>query len=142
MTQLNLGKNKAGVEIINSSNFGDTAKKIIDLYFSTAKINKWGKKEIITSSKIRGILEMVNIIYNSVLFNTGSELTESQLSDIAYLNTRLAYECREEIVKKFIDSTCIMKPIKDIVNSKKKDDFLLYCRYAESLIAYFKYNGG
>ena len=144
MTQLNLGKNSAGADVIvDDTNFGEMAMSRMKQYFDKPFIDGKGRSITITSSKIRNILEMVNKIYNNVLFIPDSELTKNQLSDIAYLKVRMAYECgRDKSVEDFITRSCIMNPITHIVNSRKKDDFLLYCRYVESLLAYFKYYGG
>ena len=144
MTRLNLGKNAAGADVtVDDTNFGEVAMSRMKQYFDKPYTDKWGKNANITSSKIRNILEMVNKIYNNVFFISGNELTNNQLSDIAYLKVKMAYESgRDKSVEDFIKRSCIMNPITNIVNSKKKDDFLLYCRYVESLVAYFRYYGG
>ena len=144
MTQLNLGKNAAGANVtVDDTNFGEMANSRMKQYIDKPFIDDKGRKANITHSKIRNILEMVNKIYNNVLFIPGSDLTKNQLSDIAYLKVKMAYESgRDKSVEDFIKRSCIMNPITHIVNGKKKDDFLLYCRYVESLVAYFKYYGG
>ena len=141
MAQLTLKKNG----LINETNFGDIAQQRIQQYIKEPFLDK--KKKIntskITSTKIRSILQMINRIYNSVVSTAKEELSENQLADLAYTKVKIAYECgREETVDDFVKRTGIMEPIDQIVKSKKKDDFLLYCRYVESLVGYFKYYGG
>lgn len=137
MAQLNLGGTASGKNVmINDTNFGDIAMSSMKQFFKKSL----AQKGLITITKLRSILEMVNAIYYNVLFITDSDLTENLLSDIAYLKVKMAYESsRENSVKEFINHTNIMNSIDAIVNSKKKDDFLLYCRYIESLVAYFKF---
>ena len=144
MVQLDLGKNAAGADVtVDDTNFGEMAMSRMKQYFEKPFTDKRGYSANITSSKIRSILEMVNKIYNNVFFMSGSELSKNHLSDIAYLKVKLAYECgRDKSVEDFIKRSCIMNPITHIINGKRKDDFLLYCRYVESLVAYFKYYGG
>jgi CRISPR-associated protein Csm2 len=52
----------------------------------------------------------------------------------------MAYEAgREQVVKEFLNKTYLMIAVDTI---KNYEQFLLYCRYAESLVAYFKFYGG
>lgn len=131
MAQLLMGTVKGENIYINEENFGNWAKKRMGAYFKTDKQ--------ITRSKIRGILDLVNKIYNDIFYHP-DELTEYQLSNIAYLEVKLAYECgKADDVRRFIEDTRVMAIIGQI---KTKEEFLLYARYVESLIAYFKFYGG
>ena len=52
----------------------------------------------------------------------------------------MAYEAgRESAVKSFFEKAHLMGMLDSVLTY---DQFLLYCRYAESLVAYFKYYGG
>lgn len=144
MTQLTLGRSASGESVqISEVNFGDVAMARIKQYMDNAPVNRRGEKETITTSKIRNILEMTNNIYNNVFYLTGDELPNGILSDIAYLKIKMAYESgREKTVEDFVKRSCLMNPISEIIKSKRKDVLLLYCRYVESLVAYFKFYGG
>ena len=71
--------------------------------------------------------------------NTPSDLEES-FSDLQYIKVKMAYESgRDSVVKDFISETRLMTLLDQI---HSYDQFMLYCRYAESLVAYFKFYGG
>lgn len=58
-------------------------------------------------------------------------------SDIQYLKVKMAYEAgRDQDVKEFIKGTYLMALVAYIDSYEK---FILYCRYAESLVAYTKF---
>jgi CRISPR-associated protein Csm2 len=91
----------------------------------------------LTTTKIRGIYGQIMNIYTRI--NTPEDF-ETCKSDLQYLQVKMAYEAgREQAVKTFFDKTDLMKLIKFI---QTYDQFKLYCRYAESLVAYFKFYGG
>lgn len=93
--------------------------------------------------KIRGILELVNKVYNRVINTNDVELSENILADIAYIKVKIAYESgREPVVKDFIQRTAFTAAITDVMNQRTRESFLLFARYVESLIAYFKFYGG
>lgn len=143
---LSLGKTKNGEAILTSENFGDFAEKKIQEYNESPipKNNKGNPMYAkITRTKIRAILDLVNKVYNRVMYLDSETLTSEQVADIAYIKVKIAYEAgRDAGVKDFIEATGLMKPINSILNRKQKADFLLYARYVESLVAYFKYYGG
>ena len=151
MTKLVFGKNtKTNEEVsIDSSTFGSFAQRRIQDYNKEIESHNerekdWKKqKKPITTTKIRGILDLINKIFNRVMYNAENQLSENQLADIAYLKIKLAYECgRDIVVKDFVEKTFLMNPIDEIVKSGNKNQFLLYARYVESLVAYFKYYDG
>ena len=80
---------------------------------------------------------MVMNVYTKV--NCPEDYQKSK-PDIQYLKVRMAYEAgREQAVKSFLTTTRLM----DVLNKVTSyDQFMLYCRYAESLVAYFKFFGG
>jgi len=140
MVKLLMSKGQNEAVYLDEQNFGIMAEKLIEEYRKDLPKNKQGELAMISKSKIRGILELVNKIYNDVFYIAENELNTHQISDIAYLKVKLAYEYgREDSVAQFIKKTRIMDVVDQI---KTKDDFLLYARYVESLIAYFKFHGG
>ena len=91
----------------------------------------------LTTTKLRSIYGLIMNVYNRI--NEPSDFEKYQ-SDIQYLKVKMAYESgRDKTVKQFIDSTYLMEAVSQI---KTYEQFLLYCRYAESLVAYFKFFGG
>lgn len=87
----------------------------------------------LSMSKLRGIYGLVTNVYTRV--NTPSDLEEIQ-----YIKVKMAYESgRDSAVKDFISETRLMTLLDQI---HSYDQFILYCRYAESLVAYFKFYGG
>lgn len=129
--------------VIDSINFASRADKLMDVYVNKAARNNKGEPLIITTSKMRNLLDLVNKIYNEVMYFQEDQLTDSQLGDIAYLKVKFAYESsREKLVKNFLKTTHMSELVDDVLRLKTKESFLLYARYVESLIAYFKFHGG
>lgn len=94
-------------------------------------------REKLTTSKLRGIYAMVMNVYTKV---NSPEEYQAHKSDIQYLKVRMAYEAgRESAVKSFLDKTRLMAVLSKV---ETYEQFMLYCRYAESLVAYFKFFGG
>lgn len=118
-----------GNKTIDKKNFANIAEEAIQ------KNNK-GWFRGLTVSKLRNIYGMIMNIYTK----TDSSNFESCAYDIQYLKVKMAYEAgRERSVKGFLEDTSLMTALDDI---KTYEEFLLYCRYAESLVAYFKFFGG
>ena len=95
----------------------------------------------LTTSKIRSIYALIMNVYTKI--NTPEDF-DAHKSDLQYVKVKMAYESgrdssREKPVSTFIHSTALMDAIDCI---KTYDQFILYCRYAESLVAYFKFYGG
>ena len=91
----------------------------------------------LTTTKLRGIYGMVMNVYTKI--NTPEDFDACK-PDLQYLKVKMAYEAgREPAVKTFLEKTKLMQRIDDV---KNYDQFKLYCRYAESLVAYFKFYGG
>ena len=98
-------------------------------------------KCFLTTTKIRGLLAMTTDIYNEVLPLTEDELSDEIKGKINYLKVHFLYEAgRERNVKDFIKKTHIIEYIEEIQGSRK--NYLLFSRYMEALVAYFKFNGG
>ena len=91
----------------------------------------------LTTTKLRGIYGMVMNVYTKI--NTPEDF-DVYKSDLQYLKVKMAYEAgRTKAVEKYLETTHLMKLIDCI---QTYDQFKLYCRYAESLVAYFKFYGG
>ena len=91
----------------------------------------------LSMSKLRGIYGLITNVYTRV--NTPEDL-RANMGDLQYIKVKMAYEAgRAEAVKKFLVSTGLMSALDSV---KTYDQFILYCRYAESLVAYFKFYGG
>ena len=93
----------------------------------------------LSMSKLRSIYGLITNIHARV--NTPEDL-EACMSDLQYIKVKMAYESgreRNEDVKEFISMTYLMDLLDQI---QTYEQFVLYCRYAESLVAYFKFYGG
>lgn len=91
----------------------------------------------LTTTKLRNIYSLIMYIYG----RAGTEKEYSQRRhDIQYLKVRMAYKAgRDDSVERFLTRTYLMKYV-DAVTCFEQ--FMLYCRYAEALVAYFKFFGG
>lgn len=113
---------------LTDENFANTAEHLMEGYLKKPE----GAK--LTTSKLRGIYAMVMNVYTKI--NSVQDF-ERYKSDIQYLKVRMAYEAgREESVKTFLAKTKLMDVLGKV---ETYEQFLLYCRYAESLVAYFKF---
>lgn len=118
---------------ITSANYAAVAEALIRDYM---KDYKGGQRELSTS-KLRDIYSYIMNV--RVRVNSEEEFQEN-LSDIQYLRVKMAYDAgREGSVKTFLEKTFLMEIAAKI---QSFDEFALYCRYAESLVAYFKFCGG
>lgn len=91
----------------------------------------------LTYSKLRGIYGLITNVYSKY---SDSEDFEKCKPELQRIKVRMAYESgREDSVKTFLESTYLLVAIDRI---ETYDQFILYCRYAEALVAYFKFYGG
>lgn len=129
-----LGTLKDGT--VDEEHYADTARGIMERL--SKEPDKQGKPfNGLTTTKLRGIYGYIMNVYTKV---TKREDFDEHRGDIQYLKVRLAYESgREEAVREFVEETGLATLIAKV---EDYDTFLLYCRYAESLVAYFKYFGG
>lgn len=118
---------------LDETNYADKAK----VYAEKARGDRGRLFGGLTTTKLRSIYGLIINVYTKI--NEPSDFKKHQ-SDIQYLQVKMAYESgREQSVAEFIDSTHLMDAVSRI---KTYEQFLLYCRYAESLVAYFKFYGG
>lgn len=123
---------------ITELNFAKVAEAVI------APPNKMTQKRErafsrLSMSKLRGIYSLITNIHARV--NTPEDLAAC-MPDLQYIKVKMAYESgreRNQDVKDFITQSFLMVLLDQI---KTYDQFVLYCRYAESLVAYFKFYGG
>ena len=127
-----MGYNNKG-DLITEENYVGKAESAI-----TALI---GRKELLTTSKIRKLLAILSEIYTDARHDGKKELSDEIKSRIQYFKMRFVYEAgREKTVKAFWEAAQIEKQIDKIGNSKK--ELILFCHYMEALVAYRKFLGG
>ncbi|MDO5334874.1 MAG: type III-A CRISPR-associated protein Csm2 [Coriobacteriia bacterium] len=91
----------------------------------------------LSMSKLRGVYALITNVYSRIHSQADFE---NYCSDLQYVKVKMAYESgRDRVVGDFIKKTCLMSAIDDV---ETYEQFILYCRYAESLVAYFKFYGG
>ena len=127
-----MGYNNKG-DLITEENYVGKAESVI-----TALI---GRKDLLTTSKIRKLLAILSEIYTDARHDGKKELSDEIKSRIQYFKMRFVYEAgREKTVKAFWEAAQIAKQIDKIGNSKK--ELILFCHYMEALVAYRKFLGG
>lgn len=127
-----MGYNNKG-DLITEENYVGKAESVI-----TALI---GRKELLTTSKIRKLLAILSEIYTDARHDGKKELSDEIKSRIQYFKMHFVYEAgREKTVKAFWEAAQIEKQIDKIGNSKK--ELILFCHYMEALVAYRKFLGG
>ncbi len=129
-------RDKQGFQI-SEGNYADRAK---DIMAKRRAKDKQGKDTCflgLKNTKLRGIYgQIVNV--NSRVAN--EEDFEKAKGDVQYLKVKMAYEAgRTNAVKDFLEHSHLLALLD---NLESYDQFKLYCRYAESLVAYFTYYGG
>lgn len=124
-----------GKYMLTSENYANTAERLMRGFMEDYSSKP--DKEKLSTSKLRGIYAMVMNVYTRA--NSPQEYQACK-SDIQYLRVRMAYEAgREPVVRSFLLKTRLMDVLGKV---ETYDQFMLYCRYAESLVAYFKFFGG
>lgn len=126
---------------ISESNYVDQAENIIK-QLSERKNTKTGKPiQMVTTSKIRNLLAMTADIYNEVSESMDEEISDNCKKRIEYLRIRFVYESgRDNSVRTFVEQAKILDILKEIGNSR--DNYILFSRYMESLVAFHRYYGG
>lgn len=97
----------------------------------------------ITTTKIRGILALVNDIYNDEIVSTNEELSEKSKSKLLSLTVKMLYDAGKDDtggIKRFIEKTSLLNEIKNIKGSR--NEFIKVANYMEALVAYHRYLGG
>ena len=97
--------------------------------------------QMVTTSKIRNLLAMTADIYNEVLNDANEKLSNDVVGRIEYLRVHFIYECgRDSSVKSFVTAAEILDILKEI--GTNRENFVLFSRYMEALVAYHKYYDG
>ncbi|MDR1776163.1 MAG: type III-A CRISPR-associated protein Csm2 [Actinomycetes bacterium] len=118
---------------LDDTTFGTYAEQFV----KQLEKDRRGEKFALTTTKLRGIYGLIMNLYTRI--NDPADFDKYR-ADIQYLKVKMAYEAgREATVKDFLQKTALMVLVDRI---KTYEQFQLYCRYAESLVAYFKYYGG
>jgi len=126
--------------LINENNYVEEAEKVIKL-LSEKKDQKGRPVSMVTTSKIRNLLAMVSDTYNDALNLKGDKLSEELIGQINYMKIRFYYEAgREPKVKELLEKARVFDIMKQIGNSR--DNYILFSRYMESLVAFRKFYGG
>lgn len=111
--------------------------------FSVITNPKRGSRDILTTSAIRNILSSTSEIYDMVK----SQGPEAVRDKLAYLKVKLIYQSgRNAAVKRFVKVSKLIQALDRLERYYQKPDekamIILFCRYMEALVAYFKYYGG
>lgn len=120
---------------ITKENYVDMAQEV----WKNIKDSK-GKIQM-TTSKIRNILSLNMAIYNDVMLEKEEKLSLDIRDNIQYLKVRLLYESgRDTQVSDFVEVAQLLEEIDRI--GDKREKYLTFSRYLESLVAYHRYFGG
>lgn len=104
-------------------------------------IKKYKQNFYLTTTKIRNLLSILNVIQQMVKEEPGKKINSDTLGKIQYFKMRCAYEAgRDSAVDDFIEKSNIMNYIDNIQESKK--NFEVFFHYVEALVAYHRYYGG
>lgn len=125
---------------INEQNYVDTAEKVIQKL--SQKVDKKGNTvPMVTTSKIRNLLSMAADIYNEILNHNQKILDAETCARIEYLRVRSIYEAgRDEKVRDFVTEAHIPEILKEVGNSRQQ--FILFNRYMEALVAFHRFYRG
>lgn len=121
----------SGGAMLSSENYAVIAEQIMSMESRERSFQQ------LSVSKLRRIYSLIMNLYTRI--NVPEDFNIHK-KDLQYLKVKMAYEAgRERAVREFLEKTQLMKAI-DAVSTYGQ--FMLYCRYAESLVAYFKFFGG
>ena len=147
---------KGGKNMVrNKNNTQNREESYVEKAERIIKENKLS--EIITTSKIRGLLTQVNELYNDIVLEADEQLDEKYVKAIQHLKVKMVYDAgrdrqlntsrrdqntpyRDGRIKYFFEKTRLLEEVSNIGNSREK--FLDYCKYFEALVAYHKFYGG
>lgn len=126
-------------ERITESNYVDEAEKHIkELIKKKTKTDRRESVDIVSTSKMRGLLAMVSDIYNDVLNEPKESLSNDLIARINYMKVHFYYEAgREKKVKELMEEARVFEVINDIKG--KRSGFILFSRYMEALVAFRKF---
>lgn len=138
------------MERLTQLNFASLAEEVIQKKIMKRKSGKNFQETLetpmITTSKIRNMLELTNTLYNKLIKYREEELSDEIMSYIQYVRMKFAYEYGRDLKEKqktvvdFIKKADIMNHLESIGNSREQA--LIFCKYMESLVAFHKFYGG
>ena len=131
------------MKMISNDNYVDEAEKVNRTL--KAKKNPKNGRDIpmVTTTKIRNLLAMTADIYNEVLNISGDRLSEEVNNRIEYLRVRFTYEAGKDSegkVRDFVTEAGILDILREIKGSR--ENFILFNRYMEALVAFHRFYGG
>ena len=104
------------------------------------KLVEENKNNMVTTTQLRQLLSNSVIVKNKISSNVlkkEDKLSDKLLNDVKYLLIKHTYQCgRESKVKEFDKKFEISEKLKKI---KTKEDFDIFYRYLEEIVAYVKY---
>lgn len=125
---------------VNDQNYVDMAEKVI-IRLKNKKDRKGRNIPMVTTSKLRNLLTMTADIHNEVMSQTEKKLEGRITSRIEYLRVRFLYEAgREDSVRDLVEEAEIIPFLKGI--NGNRENYLLFSKYMEALVAFHKYYGG
>lgn len=125
---------------VNDQNYVDMAEKVI-IRLKNKKDRKGRNIPMVTTSKLRNLLTMTADIHNEVMSQTEEKLEDHITSRIEYLRVRFLYEAgREDSVRDLVEEAEIIPFLKGI--NGNRENYLLFSKYMEALVAFHKYHGG
>ena len=97
-------------------------------------------KSNITSSKLRSLYSMLCDIITNESSNHGDKISEDCLSALRLLRVHIIYDMgRDSKVKEFIEKTHLVAYLVYVENNRRRNDFDLFCKYFEALVAFHRY---
>ena len=116
--------------ILTDQNYVDKAERVINQLRKKPDFSK------LTITQIRKILSLTSALYDLARMKPYDTLVQN----VSYLRVQIAYQSgRQPIVGEFVREAELLAALKEVHD---KDSLILFCRYMEALIAYFKFNGG
>lgn len=131
------------MKMISNDNYVDEAEKVIRTLKGKKNPKNGRDIPVVTTTKIRNLLAMTADIYNEVLNISGDRLPEEINNRIEYLRVRFTYEAGKDSegkVRDFVTEAGLLDILREIKGSR--DNFILFNRYMEALVAFHRFYGG
>ncbi|MEE1126029.1 MAG: type III-A CRISPR-associated protein Csm2 [Acutalibacteraceae bacterium] len=118
---------------LTSDNYVDYAQSVIRYLNSQSD-------KLLTTSQIRNMLSLNSEIYNMVIIENQSSLSDNVKAKLQYLKVRMVYDSgREEKVMAFVVKSNLIRHIDWIDGDKER--YILFSKYMEALVAFRKFEG-
>jgi len=126
---------------LNKQNYVEMAEKVIQHHSSNHQKTNNNSKTTISTSQIRNLLDLLNVLRERLRTMHISELTPDLISQIQYIKLRFIYAAGRDNdnkgIRDFIIKSSLIECVDSIGNSVEQ--FQLVCNYMEALVAYHKY---